>query len=47
MIEQGLKPDDWVVFGGLQQVRPRMTVRPERVPMLGRPAGEAETEASG
>ncbi len=30
VIEQGLKPDDWVVFGGLQQVRPRMTVRPER-----------------
>ena len=34
VIEQGLKPDDWVVFGGLQQVRPRMTVRPERAPML-------------
>ena len=33
VIEQGLKPDDWVVVGGLQQVRPRMTVRPERVPM--------------
>ena len=35
VIEEGLKPDDWVVFGGLQQVRPRMTVRPERAPMLG------------
>jgi multidrug efflux system membrane fusion protein len=35
VIEQGLKPDDWVVYGGLQQVRPRMTVRPERAPMLG------------
>ena len=23
VIEQGLKPDDWVVVGGLQQVRPR------------------------
>ena len=33
VIEQGLKPDDWVVVGGLQQVRPRMTVKPERVPM--------------
>ena len=30
VIEQGLKPDDWVVVGGLQQVRPRMTVRPEQ-----------------
>ena len=34
IIEQGLEPDDWVIFGGLQQVRPRMTVRPERTTML-------------
>ena len=33
VIEQGLKPDDWVVFSGLQQVRPRMMVRPERAAM--------------
>ncbi len=31
VIEQGLKADDWVVVGGLQQVRPRMAVRPEQV----------------
>ena len=33
VIEEGLKPDDWVIFSGLQQVRPRMIVRPERVPL--------------
>ena len=34
VIEQGLEPDDLVVFGGLQQIRPRMTVRPDQAPML-------------
>jgi membrane fusion protein, multidrug efflux system len=33
VIEEGLKPDDWVVSGSLLQVRPRMMVRPDRVPM--------------
>jgi len=33
VIEQGLEPDDWVVTGGILQVRPRMVVRPDRVPM--------------
>ena len=33
VIESGLKPDDWVVSGGLLQVRPRMLIRPDRVPM--------------
>jgi membrane fusion protein, multidrug efflux system len=33
VIEEGLKPDDWVVSGSLLQVRPRMLVRPDRVPM--------------
>ena len=47
VIEQGLKPDDWVVVGGLQQVRPRMTVRPERVPMPSfGPPSAAGTEPS-
>lgn len=32
-ITDGLKPDDWVVVGGLQQVRPRMQVRTDQVPM--------------
>src|SRR5262249_10158113 len=27
--EMGLKPDDWVIVGGLQQVRPRMVVVPD------------------
>jgi multidrug efflux system membrane fusion protein len=29
VIEEGLKPEDWVVVGGLPQVRPRMLVRPD------------------
>jgi multidrug efflux system membrane fusion protein len=33
VIEEGLQPDDWVVSGGLLQVRPRMLIRPDRVPM--------------
>ena len=33
VISEGLKPDEWVVVGGLQQVRPRMQIRPERKPM--------------
>ena len=32
-IEAGLTPDDWVVIGGLTQVRPLEVVEPERVPM--------------
>jgi multidrug efflux system membrane fusion protein len=41
VITEGLKPDDWVVVGALQQVRPRMAVRPEQIPMptLGRQTG--------
>jgi multidrug efflux system membrane fusion protein len=41
VIESGLKPDEWVVVGGLPQVRPRMKVQPERIPMptLGQPEG--------
>ena len=33
VITEGLKPDDRVVIGGLQQVRPRMEVRPDETPM--------------
>jgi multidrug efflux system membrane fusion protein len=33
VIAEGLKPDDWVVVGGLQQVRPRMQVQTQEVPM--------------
>ena len=50
VIEEGLKPDDWVVVGGLQQVRPRMTIKPEQVPMptLGRPtSGRGRDTAPG
>jgi multidrug efflux system membrane fusion protein len=33
VIEEGLKPDEWVVTGGLLQVRPRTPIRPDRIPM--------------
>jgi multidrug efflux system membrane fusion protein len=33
VIVKGLERGDWVVIGGLQQVRPRMRVQPERTPM--------------
>jgi multidrug efflux system membrane fusion protein len=33
VILQGLEPDDRVVVGGLQQVRPRLKVQPEDTPM--------------
>ncbi len=42
VIEEGLKPDDWVVTGGLLQVRPKMKVQSEQVAMpslVGRPTG--------
>jgi multidrug efflux system membrane fusion protein len=33
VIEKGLHGDEWVVVGGLQQLRPKMEAKPERVPM--------------
>jgi multidrug efflux system membrane fusion protein len=41
VITEGLNPDDWVVVGGLPQLRPRMDVHNEQVamPTLGGPAG--------
>jgi multidrug efflux system membrane fusion protein len=33
VVSQGLKPDEWVVVGGLQQIRPRMEVQSEQQPM--------------
>ncbi len=46
VIESGLEPTDWVVVGGLQQLRPRIEAKPERVAMptigaLGPEAGGA------
>ena len=32
-VVEGLKADDWVVIGALQQVRPRMEIRPDKVAM--------------
>ena len=42
VIGEGLKPGEWVVVGALQQVRPRMVIKPEQEPMpsLGRPVVE-------
>ena len=48
VIEEGLKPDDWVVSGGLLQVRPRMLIRPDRVPMstFEKAPAEAKTKST-
>ena len=48
VIEEGLKPDEWVVVGGLQQIRPRMVVQPDKVPMptLSRGTGSSETSST-
>ena len=47
VIEEGLKPDDWVVSGGILQVRARMQITPDRVPMptLGQPGAAAPAPA--
>lgn len=49
VVESGLKPDEWVVVGGLQQVRPRMQIRPDKVsmPTIGEPTeGDAPAAKS-
>jgi multidrug efflux system membrane fusion protein len=33
VIEKGLSPDEWVVVGAIQQLRPGVPVEPDRVPM--------------
>jgi multidrug efflux system membrane fusion protein len=33
VIESGIKPEEWFVVGGVQQVRPRMPITPDRQPM--------------
>jgi len=33
VISEGLKADEWIVVGALQQVRPKMEIRPEQIPM--------------
>jgi multidrug efflux system membrane fusion protein len=47
VVTEGLKPDEWVVVAGLQQVRPRMTIHPEQGPMpsLVRDSGRDATTA--
>lgn len=40
VIEEGLQPNDWVVVGGLQQLRPRMEIKPEQTPMPTLTGGE-------
>ncbi len=33
VITEGLQPDDWIIVGALQQVRPKMVIKPDRVQM--------------
>ena len=48
VVEGEIKPDDWVLVGGIQQVRPQMQIKPDRRPMpslAGQP--EAAPQAPG
>jgi multidrug efflux system membrane fusion protein len=48
-VVSGVTPDDWVVVGALQQVRQRMVIKPEPIPMpsLGnQPSPDARAEPS-
>jgi multidrug efflux system membrane fusion protein len=48
VISDGLKPGDWVVVGALLQVRPRMEVRAERIPMPSlAPSSDRQTRGQG
>lgn len=46
VVVDGLKEDEWVVVGGLQQVRPRTQIKTERIPMptLAQTDGSKETK---
>jgi len=46
VIEQGLNGDEWVVVGRLQQVRPKMVAKPERVPMAEKKLRESGKSAT-
>ena len=48
VVDGEIKPDDWVVVGGIQQVRPQMELKPDQRPMpslVGQP--EATPQATG
>jgi membrane fusion protein, multidrug efflux system len=49
VITEGLKAGDWVLVGGVQQVRPNMAIQPEQHPMpsLGAAAGEPPSAPAG
>src|SRR5262249_60944058 len=47
VITSGLKPEDWVVVGGIQQVRPRMTIVRDQEPMPTLGAAVHSTSATG
>jgi multidrug efflux system membrane fusion protein len=47
VILDGLRSGEWIVVGGLQQVRPRMVIQPEQIlmPSLTRPTEAVGREA--
>ena len=45
VVTQGLKPNEWIVIGGLQQVRQHAKIKPDRMPMQ-LDAGEKPAEKS-
>jgi RND family efflux transporter MFP subunit len=42
VIEEGLKPEAWIIVNGIQRVRDAAKVEPRRIPMPGAPAGQPD-----
>jgi multidrug efflux system membrane fusion protein len=48
-VVDGLQPNDWVIIGGQQQVRPKLEIRPDQVamPTIGPEATDQKSEVGG
>jgi RND family efflux transporter MFP subunit len=46
-LETGVKPDEWVVVGGLQQLRPRVEIQPEQITMPTLAGGDSAPRRKG
>jgi RND family efflux transporter MFP subunit len=44
VVDEGVKPEDWVIVNGIQRVRDGAKVEPKRVPMPGAPAEQSKQE---
>jgi RND family efflux transporter MFP subunit len=44
VVQEGLKPEDWVIVNGIQRVRDGAKVEPKKIPMPGAPADQNNQE---